>query len=591
MVESGGDDDSIIFNKENIRPKIITITKDRVINDKKSESMVIINKGRNKIQMNIENKNKKINKEEIIKSLKNIKKIEIDNFDPNYNSHKNKSGISPYNYFKTSQNNLVKIAKKEKEKEKENLRNNEGNLHINDINQNIYDKKLNPIKINVIKNLLLKKEKEQEQKDQIGEQNKISSFNINDKYLFSKGDNNNIDINRQSDRYSLRNSSSDYNIATNSNINYNNNFSQKQNNNYSEDIKQESNRGIDKIREFYLNKKEISRNNTLTIDRRNSTHLITSIVNMLHSTSENTLTTSNYDKCLICERAFSIINLCCSECNKHFFCRRCLKNYCREKIEKGEKRMKCPITKCKYNIYEEFLKSILSEDYYHLLYRKSKSLKSDDKTIESDNISRNKFDKFEIFSKKIKHNSIDKKKRIKLYNNKHVIDINSNIMLYNMSKYKDEYCPNCSEQTLFCHTSTLFNKCLNCGFKICKYCNKKFTKTHLIFNCEDHCTIYFRKIGNNSLQNNYFYDYFMQLIYVIAMFYITFAFCFLSIFNFLGFIFRMRKNKENVCMCLIYRLKYFLCILISVVLFIIIFPILFIWTPYFPSIIALIDGY
>jgi hypothetical protein len=597
MVESGGDDDSIIFNKENIHPKIITIAKERVINEKQSENVLILNKGRNKIQMNIESKNKKINKEEIIKSLNNLKKIEIENLDNNYynyKTHKNKNDISPYNLNRTSLNNLSLLVQKEKEKNNEankDFNNIVVNRHINHINQNIYDKSLNPVKINCMKNILLKKEKEQ--KDKIDEENKKSSFNLYDKYLFSKGDNDYIDINRQSDRYSLKcSSSNDYNnLGSNSDRNYNNHY--KSNNiNYNEDIKQENNRGLENKIDFHINKKEISRNLTLNIDRRNSTHLITSIVNMLHTTkshfSENTLNSSNYDKCLMCERSFSIINLCCSECNIHFFCRRCLKNYCREKIEKGIKRMKCPITKCNYNIYEEFLKSILSEDYYHLLYKRSKSIKSDDKTIESENISKNKY---EIFNKKLKHNSIDKHKRIKLYNNRHVIDINSNIMLYNMKKYKDEYCSKCGEPALFCKTSTFFHKCLNCGFKICKYCNKEYTKTHLILNCENHCTVYFRKIGKNNLQNNYFYDYSMQLVYVIAMFYITFAFCFLSIFRFLNKILDVQKNKENLCISFIYHLKNLFCIFISIVLFIIIFPILFIWTPYFPSIIALFDGY
>ena len=50
MVDSGGDDDSIFFNKD-IHPKIITITKDRVIENKKTENVIILNKGRNKMEI------------------------------------------------------------------------------------------------------------------------------------------------------------------------------------------------------------------------------------------------------------------------------------------------------------------------------------------------------------------------------------------------------------------------------------------------------------------------------------------------------------------------------------------------------------
>ena len=65
------DDDNIIFNKENI-PNIITITKERDNKNNTQENIIFINKGKNKIRLNIDNKKQKINKEEIMKSLKKI---------------------------------------------------------------------------------------------------------------------------------------------------------------------------------------------------------------------------------------------------------------------------------------------------------------------------------------------------------------------------------------------------------------------------------------------------------------------------------------------------------------------------------------
>ena len=497
MVDSGGDDDSIFFNKD-IHPKIITITKDRVIENKKTENVIILNKGRNKILMNIENKKTKINKEEIMNSLKKIKKIQIENFDDNeYKNRNNKNNIYPSGYNKTTQN-ILKITV------------NNGKVIDNDIyldnqiNKNIYDKTINPVKINKMKSILLKKEKE----EMLEEGKKTSTFNIYDKNIFSKIDNDyngHDNIIRQSDRFSLKNSSNDDNLNSNSDFFYNNN-----NYNYSDDRKQETNGNIEKKMNFYINKKELTRNSTLNIDRRNSTSLITSIVNILHSTksqlTDNSQKSSPYDKCLICERTFSIINLCCSQCNTHFFCRKCLNNYCRGLIEKGIKRMKCPITKCNFDIYQEFLKSILSEDYFSLLCKNSKSIKSEEKSISSVNMSGNKY---EIFNKKIKHNLKDKKMR--LYSNKHVIDVNSNIMFYNIRKYKDEYCSKCGEPSLFCKTTTFFHKCLNCGYKCCKYCNKTFTNYHLVINDHRHCKVYYRNHWKLSGNKNKYPNFITQL--------------------------------------------------------------------------------
>ena len=89
MIESDGDD-NIVFNKQNM-PKIITITKESVSIDKKPESIIIINKGNNKIHLNLKKKSHKINREDIIDSLKIIKKIQLQSAD-DY-SDKNKLNI------------------------------------------------------------------------------------------------------------------------------------------------------------------------------------------------------------------------------------------------------------------------------------------------------------------------------------------------------------------------------------------------------------------------------------------------------------------------------------------------------------------
>ena len=560
MVENDGDD-NIFFNKQNL-PKIITITKEKTLKDKKPESIIIINKGSNKIHLNLKNKSNKINREDIMDSLKMIKKIQLESVDDYYG--KNKLNISSYKFIKSCQKKLLIIGNKDDMKKKK------------------YDNDINPNKIHVMKKRFLKKE----EVEILSEDNYNKS---NTSELFQKNIDTKLYGSKQSVRISLQ--SSNYN---NSNCDSNKNSECKYYNkrNYSEIIK-DINTNLGKRINLNKNIKELTRNKTVNLEKMNSTNLITNILNIVNSTksfNDKANLNPHFDKCLICERKFSVMNLCCSECNIHFFCRKCLKYYCRELIEKGIKKMKCPITNCNYNIYEQFLKSVLSKEYRQLLLKKLNPLKSEEKTtvVEND-ISRNKY---KIFNTKIKHSSEDKSINIRLYNNKHVIDVNSNMMLYKVKKYKNEYCPNCHEPTLFCKIDTIFHKCLNCGFKVCKYCNKEYTKTHLIINYPGHCKVYYKKKEDIEIKRNNGTRFLIQLLYTLSMFYIIFAFCYLSIYNFFKEILKITKNnKSNIILLIFWRIKDILNIIISIILFVTIFPFLFIWTPFFPVIISLIDGF
>ena len=563
MIESDGDD-NIVFNKQNM-PKIITITKESVSIDKKPESIIIINKGNNKIYLNLKKKSHKINREDIIDSLKIIKKIQLQSAD-DY-SDKNKLNISPYKYIKSSQNKLLIIGNKD------------------DIKKKIYDNDINPYKINVMKKRFFKKEKEE-----ILSEDNYNKFNTSE--LFKKNIDTKLYSNKRNVRFSLQ-SSNFNNFKGNSNCDSNkiNKYKYYNKRNYSEIIK-DINEYLGESINLNTNTKELTRNKTVNLEKLNSTNLIRNIVNFVNSTkpfSDKTNSNSPLDKCLICERKFSDMNLCCPECNIHFFCTKCLKYYCRELIEKGIKKMKCPIANCNYDIYEQFLKSVLSKEYSQLLFKKLKPLKNEEKmSVDEDGISRSKY---KIFNKKIKHNSEDKSINIRLYNNKHVIDVNSNMMLYKMRKYKNEYCPNCHEATLFCKIDTIFHKCLNCGFKVCKYCNKEYTKTHLIINYPGHCKVYYKKKEDIEIKINNGNTFLIQLFYTLSMFYIIFAFCYLSIYNFFKEILKItKKNKSNIILIIIWRIKDIFNILISIILFATIFPFLFVWTPFFPIIISLIDG-
>ena len=180
MVENDGDD-NIFFNKQNL-PKIITITKEKTLKDKKPESIIIINKGSNKIHLNLKNKSNKINREDIMDSLKMIKKIQLESVDDYYG--KNKLNISSYKFIKSCQKKLLIIGNKDDMKKKK------------------YDNDINPNKIHVMKKRFLKKE----EVEILSEDNYNKS---NTSELFQKNIDTKLYGSKQSVRISLQ--SSNYN--------------------------------------------------------------------------------------------------------------------------------------------------------------------------------------------------------------------------------------------------------------------------------------------------------------------------------------------------------------------------------------------
>ena len=255
MLESGGDD-NIIFNKWNI-PKIITITKERTSIGKIPENVIIINKGNNKIHLNLEQKSNKINRDEIMNSLKKIKNIQIESEDVYYDEQYNKkNNISPYKYVKSSQNKLIKISK-------------------NDfIKDNLYSNVENTDRINIMKKKMLKKEKEE-----ILSEDNYNKFNVSE--LFEKNIDTKLYSNKLSERISLQSSNS---INSNSNSNRYLEKIDFNKNNYNE-IKKDTNENLGKKLNLNINTKELTRNKTLNIEKMNSTNLITNIINIVKNLS------------------------------------------------------------------------------------------------------------------------------------------------------------------------------------------------------------------------------------------------------------------------------------------------------------------
>lgn len=291
MNESDGED-SIVFNQDKI-PQIITIKKDRETKDQKPENIVTVSKGKNKIQLSLINKQLKINKEDILSSLKKLKKTERDEKDNRHNFISKINISFPSN--RTMQNTHINYNLRKIEQEEEKY------MH-NKINQIIFDSKFKHIKMKNLKNRILNK----------NSQNKLDSTDLLDKNQYAKGNNN-----QQSDRIYLKTKDQyNYKIENDSFIIKNNPNLSEVNNTTNQNFEKKMNMKIN------YNLKEFTRNNSLNIDRRNSTNLITSIINLVHSSkshlSDKTQNSFSCDRCFICERNFSVVNLCCSECNIHF---------------------------------------------------------------------------------------------------------------------------------------------------------------------------------------------------------------------------------------------------------------------------------
>ena len=271
--------------------------------------------------------------------------------------------------------------------------------------------------------------------------------------------------------------------------------------------------------------------------------------------------------CYICEKTFFFIKLYYAECNRHFLCRKCLKSYYEEYLERKNfsKILKCPCAQCDKKIdYENVVKEIISETHQKIYENHM-----EDKE----------------FNERDKDGDCTLDSNIKLYTKRHVLDVNNNKNVFMFKKTKDRYCPRCLMPYLFSKTNNNFIKCLFCNFKICKYCLKEYTSGHLNIQSEDHCKIRFRRGLDEQEQKNCFIKYLIEAFFVIVSYILLFPGTFLSL-----------SNAFNICLCLnkkeksvIYYIKYILGWVLCVIFFIICCPFIIIIYSIFPVIAAIFD--
>ena len=268
-----------------------------------------------------------------------------------------------------------------------------------------------------------------------------------------------------------------------------------------------------------------------------------------------------YNMCQICEHTLPLSRLFSPGCNKHFLCKKCAKIYYEDIIENGTRELCCPLNNCRKPINLEDIKSIISEEHFRMLTKKL------DKNQNN------------LLFAKLKTDTIQE--TLELYTEKHVLDVDTNKKFFNFNNMKGNYCPNCSKDTLFNKGNTHFLKCLNCEKKICRYCSKSFSNDHLDLNNPTHCKVYYRYTENLEPKTNYCLKYLLELFFVLASFYLSFVGAFLLIKKIFYKIFNMKDNKN----CIKYTFQY----LFTIICFIIVIPIIFIFFPVYPSLLALFD--
>ncbi len=541
-----------IFKNEITPPKIIRISKVFSLNNKHPENIMILTKGNNKIQYNLTHK---INHRNILHSLQTIQNS------PNNENLNTKLYNSSFKYPNTENininiNNVQKPIINEKIKQKSNVILKQ-NININ--NSNIFSENIDDKNLANLDELQLPK--------------KEMKTSIHNKKVFLPGMKliDSKDSERQSLKKRTLNSNNEIKNENLIKLSNNNTYSKKNNLNHFSSKKQITHENNIKIENNNNIDNNIDKTSGLIYIRNNKN--LSGLENLDEIIDKYSKTDFIDDKqCIICERVYdkNSKKIFSANCNKHFFCKDCLKIYFQYSIDKGIKKMKCPIYKCKFDIEKNILQQILDIKYSSILFKQNNNYNEENNTVGSEKIYENKF-----------NNYIP-------YQNKNVFQYNPQLNLYKIKKLENEYCPKCHEPSLFCMTFTLFNKCLNCGYKSCKYCDKTFTNYHLIINDPRHCKVYYRK-KKNFYNNTICFKFVIELLYVVGIYFILHIYILTKNKMFL-FLFRIDKNKYNKKVFMMFIINFFLYFF-NCLFYLIILPFMIIFIPFFPIFIALVNSF
>ena len=273
-----------------------------------------------------------------------------------------------------------------------------------------------------------------------------------------------------------------------------------------------------------------------------------------------------YKMCLICD-TFIISQFHNMKCC-HIFCLKCLKNFLEEKIEQGDKTVKCPVHKCLESFSNEELQSIISNNHYKKIEKSSK---------------------IDIFGTTIKKNSNTKgngmSNLVNRYQSKHVLDINSSESIFIFKQNKEHYCINCFEPTLFGKNGSKYLKCLNCFFSVCKFCLKSFDCNHFDKSSFNYCRVYYRKkMSSVQFVKDSIILSFLQ---TLALYIISYFVVYIGIICYFNTFYNDLIDIVNESSNIKYYLKLLSLYLFTILLLLILIPFFMIILPFFPVLLIL----
>jgi hypothetical protein len=273
--------------------------------------------------------------------------------------------------------------------------------------------------------------------------------------------------------------------------------------------------------------------------------------------SSNSLSEQSYI-CFICDQYYSSEKIIKTNKCDHTICNKCARDFFEEKIEQGNFEMKCVIFKCPKKYERKVIKSLISEKYLlNLIEREENKLEniiqieepklSGNLQIESKftkaltkqslNIGNNKCDsQFTNYNK----NNFLNVESIKLYSQKHVLDVNTNNSFFLFNKAREHICSKCLEPALYGKNKKNYVKCLNCLNSICKFCMKSYSFDHFDITSLNYCRVYFKRKLKKIIQEKK------------SLWYNIFFYFLISIVSFLLLLFLSYTNISK-------NLKIFLC--------------------------------
>lgn len=314
---------------------------------------------------------------------------------------------------------------------------------------------------------------------------------------------------------------------------------------------------------------------------------------------------SSLATCLICQQILSIQIVRIMEGCKHYLCVMCCKTFYEDRIELGEIDLKCPNYKCESRINLNNLKNYISIKHYESLEKNKLNNEYGERNY-FNNL--NKLPHYSISGtldiKKLAiskdFTNIDKNTMIYSIRNlaqKHVLQIGSDepYMLFN--KYKDYFCKSCNEPSLYGKLPGKIVKCLNCDKTFCKFCMKILSSSHFDLSSQNHCKIYFRKRGINSIlkplrirKDSIMRKFYIRLIIMTIGFLLLMKFLHYKILNFfellIDVIFCRLSSKFNK----IKHMIYYIMIMINIPILIFSIFIGNLILPFFPVTHYLVDN-